>query len=64
VVGEFTLELRHGWSNLQEALNIEASALFLLRVMDPRAARAVLFTAASAMEDAIRAENAETEYLQ
>jgi hypothetical protein len=47
-----------------EALNIEASALFLLRVMGPRAARAVLFTAASAMEDAIRAENAETEYLQ
>jgi hypothetical protein len=44
--------------------NIEASALFLLRVMRPQAARAVLFTAASAMEDAIKAENADTGYLQ
>jgi hypothetical protein len=47
-----------------EALSIEASALFLLRVMGAQAARAVVFTAASAMEDAIGAENAETEYLQ
>jgi hypothetical protein len=44
--------------------NIEAWACFLLRVTGPEAARAVLFTAASAMEDAIRAENAEAGYLQ
>ena len=42
----------------------EQSALFLLRVIGPQAARAVLFTAAFAMEDAIRAENTDTEYLQ
>jgi hypothetical protein len=47
-----------------EALSIGVGALPLPRVMGPQAARALVFTAASAREDAIRIENAETEYLQ
>jgi hypothetical protein len=42
------------------ASNVSASMRFLLEAMGPRAARVILSAAITTLEDAIRAENADT----